>query len=90
MSFEDYYTFFNSMDSVHVDLDGLANDKLTNDTDLSWNLIQIKGEWISGNDPEPFWKNPQHTYEIPSNKLKCALIVSLLQTDTAQKRIKSN
>ncbi|CAF1038341.1 unnamed protein product, partial [Brachionus calyciflorus] len=97
MSFEDYYTFFNSMDTVHVDIDGLANDKLTNDTDLSWNLIQIRGEWISGknaggcdNDPKTFWTNPQYTFDIASNKEKCALIVSLLQTDTAQKRIKSN
>ncbi|CAF0910666.1 unnamed protein product [Brachionus calyciflorus] len=96
MSFDDYYTFFISMDTVHVDLDGLANDQGTNQTDLNWDLTQINGEWISGknsggcgNDPKTFWTNPQHTFDIPSNKEKCALIVSLLQKNTAQKRIKS-
>ncbi|CAF0992683.1 unnamed protein product [Brachionus calyciflorus] len=97
MSFDDFYTFFTSMDTVHVDLDGLANDQGTNQTDLNWDLTQINGEWISGknaggcgNDPKTFWTNPQHTFDLPSKKEKCALIVSLLQTDTAQKRINSN
>lgn len=94
MAFEDYYSFFSNMDTVHVDMDGLANSQKSNQADLDWKLTQLHGEWVVGknaggcmNDPNFFWTNPQHAFKIPSTKDRSACVISLMQKDSSHNRI---
>lgn len=96
MGFDDYYKFFSNMDTVHVDMDGLADSQKSNQKNLEWNLTQIHGEWVVGknaggcqNDQTFYWTNPQHTFKVSNTKDQSAVIISLMQKDSSNNRMKT-
>lgn len=96
MSFTDYYNFFDTMDTVHIDINGLSDDGIINNAQYKWDMVKFNGAWVPGQssggpgmDQNAFWTNPQYEITIPSfnSKPNTAIIVSLLQTESAQRRL---
>ncbi|XP_034934103.1 calpain-A isoform X3 [Chelonus insularis] len=88
MSFQDFKTYFTSLEICNLNPDSLTEDDL-NSGKKKWEMSVFEGEWVRGvtaggcrNFLETFWHNPQYriTLEIPDeDDDKCTVIVALMQ-----------
>ena len=81
-------------------LENLSWRKLLSDDDSGWKCTMFHSEWKPGrtaggsgvNNQAKFWTNPQYEFSISASDLtsenSCWVIISLMQKNTRQNRIK--
>jgi hypothetical protein len=106
MSFEDFYSNFDSIQFCHLTPESFS-DELQQPTHMygkiEWNLIIMHGEWVAGrtaggsgnNGDERYWNNPQYLVKLvevdfDDNENMSTIIVALMQKNTREKRKQRN
>jgi hypothetical protein len=101
MSFSDFYSIFDEIQFVHIDLSAFFYNKDLALQECSWETILFDGAWISGKnaggsgniDCDHFWNNPQYVIHLTNESIKeneISIIVSLIQTEQTRKRLESD
>jgi len=101
MCYSDFYSIFDEIQFVHIDLSAFFYDKDLAMQISSWETILFESAWINGKNAggsgskviDNFWKNPQFLIHILNESARgnqISLIVSLIQTEQTRKRLETD
>jgi hypothetical protein len=99
ISFDDFFTFFENLEFVHVDMNAYSNNGLVDSFHLpvTWECKKIYGEFVCGltaggsgkNNRHDFWLNPQYKLNLVSKHSQnnsVRVIVDIMQMEQVRRR----